>query len=112
MAVPPPGGYFGPGPVAAPVPAQGQPAARPAGPLDVNAARLDDLAALPGFDPQRARYVLAERDRRGGFGSLPEFVAAANLAPHEYARLRDGLVCTPPAGPPPGRPPQGRVLDV
>ncbi len=108
----PTGAYFGPGPVAAPVPAQGQPAAASAGQLDVNAARLDDLAALPGFDPQRARYVLTERDRRGGFGGLPEFAAAANLAPHEYARLRDRLVCTPPTGPAPGQPPQGRVLDV
>ncbi|TCB90984.1 hypothetical protein E0H26_26205 [Micromonospora zingiberis] len=101
--------YYGPGPAAATGPAQG---AGPVGPLDVNAARLDDLAALPGFDPQRARQVLTERDRRGGFGSLTEFTAAAGLAPHEYARLRDLLVCPPPGRPAAGQPPQGRVLDV
>ncbi|MER5332867.1 helix-hairpin-helix domain-containing protein [Micromonospora sp. NPDC002717] len=106
--------YYGTGPVAAPVPRPGQPVtARPSGPVDVNAAGHDDLAALPGFDPHRARQVLAERDRRGGFGSLAEFAAAANLAPHEYARLRDVLVCAPPASPAPGQqPPLGRVLDV
>ena len=101
--------YFGSGPAAAPVPAPG---AGTGAPLDVNAARLDDLAVLPGFDPQRARQVLTERDRRGGFGSLSEFTAAAGLAPHEYARLRDRLVCTPPAPPSVGQPPPGRVLDV
>ncbi|MEU2661970.1 helix-hairpin-helix domain-containing protein [Micromonospora sp. NPDC007220] len=98
-------------------PAPGQPDAPasgpPAGPpVDVNAAGPGDLAALPGFDPQRARQVLAERERRGSFGSLAEFAAAANLAPHEYARLRDAVECVPPAGPAPDRPPPGRVLDV
>ncbi|MFG3697644.1 helix-hairpin-helix domain-containing protein [Micromonospora sp. NPDC047620] len=107
--------YYGTGPAAAPVSRPGEPVTgRPSGgPVDVNAAGHDDLAALPGFDPHRAQQVLAERDRRGGFGSLAEFAAAANLAPHEYARLRDVLVCAPLAGPAPGhQPPLGRVLDV
>ncbi|WP_146017516.1 helix-hairpin-helix domain-containing protein [Verrucosispora sp. ts21] len=108
----PPTDHFGAGPVPGqPVDAAGPQVAH-TGPVEVNTAGLDDLAGLPGFDPQRARQVLAERDRRGGFGSLSEFVAAAGLAPHEYARLRDRLVCAPPAPPTPGQPPQGRVLDV
>ncbi|MEH0970651.1 helix-hairpin-helix domain-containing protein [Micromonospora sp. CPCC 205546] len=82
------------------------------GTVDVNTAGPEALAALPGFDPRRARQVLAERERRGSFGSLAEFAAAANLAPHEYARLRDAVACVPPAGPAPGQPPPGRVLDV
>ncbi|MGK5520633.1 ComEA family DNA-binding protein [Micromonospora sp. URMC 107] len=82
------------------------------GPVDVNTAGPEALASLPGFDPRRARQVLAERERRGSFGSLAEFAAAANLAPHEYARLRDAVACVPPAGPAPGQPPPGRVLDV
>jgi DNA uptake protein ComE-like DNA-binding protein len=88
--------------------------AQVAGSVDVNRAGLDEVAALPGFDAARARQVLAERDARRGFGSVAEFAAAANLAPHEYARLRDVLVCTPPGAPGPhdGQPPQGRVLDV
>ncbi|MEU7930773.1 ComEA family DNA-binding protein [Micromonospora echinofusca] len=82
------------------------------GRVDVNTVGPEALAALPGFDPQRARQVVAERERRGSFGSLAEFAAAANLAPHEYARLRDALDCVPPAGPAPGQSPPGRVLDV
>ncbi|MFI7075747.1 helix-hairpin-helix domain-containing protein [Micromonospora sp. NPDC049903] len=82
------------------------------GSLDVNTARWEEFAALPGFDPGRARQVVDARDRRGGFGGLAEFTAAANLAPHEYARLRDRLTCTPPGGHRPGHPPSGRVLDV
>ncbi|MFI7026067.1 ComEA family DNA-binding protein [Micromonospora sp. NPDC049900] len=82
------------------------------GPLDVNTAGWEEFAALPGFDPGRARQVVDARDRRGGFGGLAEFTAAAHLAPHEYARLRDRLTCTPPGGHRPGYPPSGRVLDV
>ncbi|MGC5031763.1 helix-hairpin-helix domain-containing protein [Micromonospora sp. DT229] len=102
------------GPAAGSVPDQVTPAGPTdanTGPLEVNTAGLNDFAALPGFDSQRAGQVLTERDRRGGFGSLSEFVAAAGLAPHEYARLRDRLVCAPPPQPP-WQPPQGRVLDV
>ncbi|MEV4199507.1 helix-hairpin-helix domain-containing protein [Micromonospora globbae] len=111
-----PGGYFAAGPVAAPVPPAAPPPVpsqqRPTNPLDVNAAEPHELASLPGFDAARAAQVVGERERRGGFGSLAEFAAAANLAPHEYARLRDVLVCAPPAPPAPGQLPHGRVLDV
>ncbi|MEU3452941.1 helix-hairpin-helix domain-containing protein [Micromonospora sp. NPDC006766] len=79
--------------------------------VDVNTATAAQLAALPGFDSARVHRVLAERDSRRGFGSVAEFVAAADLAPHEYARLRDMLTCVPPTDlPPPGQP-RGRVLD-
>ncbi|SBT52550.1 ComEA family DNA-binding protein [Micromonospora auratinigra] len=89
------------------------PAATPAAAttVDVNTAPAGQLAGLPGFDAARAQRVLGERERRGGFGSVAEFVAAADLAPHEYARLRDILVCVPPAGPATPGQPHGRVLD-
>lgn len=114
--VPPPSTYYGTGPAAA---VSRAPEAGPARPdslprtVDVNTVEVEQLAALPGFDVTRARTVLAERARRGGFGSVNEFVTVANLAPHEYARLRHVLVCQPP--PPSGfdaLPPQGRVVDV
>ncbi|MFI0791426.1 ComEA family DNA-binding protein [Micromonospora rubida] len=77
-------------------------------PVEVNAAGAEQLAALPGFDAARAGRVLAAREARRGFGSVAEFAAAAELAPHEYARLRDLLVCVPPAYPGTS---SGRVLD-
>ncbi|MFI1192376.1 helix-hairpin-helix domain-containing protein [Micromonospora sp. NPDC020750] len=77
-------------------------------PVDVNAAGAGQLAALPGFDAARAGRVLVAREARRGFGSVAEFAAAAELAPHEYARLRDLLVCGPPAHPGTSG---GRVLD-
>ncbi|MFC4145738.1 type II secretion system protein GspK [Micromonospora mangrovi] len=104
-------------PWAAPTPPGSPVAPAPVSPagstLDVNTAGAEQFAALPGFDAARVHRVLAERDARGGYGSVAEFVAAAHLAPHEYARLRDVLVCVPPAGPAtlPGQP-HGRVLDL
>ncbi|MFF3865571.1 ComEA family DNA-binding protein [Micromonospora sp. NPDC001898] len=101
---------FGP-PTGPPSTGVGEPAAVPS-PVDVNTARAEQLAALPGFDAARAGRVLAAREAHRGFGSVAEFAAAAELAPHEYARLRDLLVCVPPAGPTahPGTS-GGRVLD-
>jgi DNA uptake protein ComE-like DNA-binding protein len=88
----------------------------PAAAVDVNSAGVDELAALPGFDEARARHVLTQREASRGFGSLAQFAAVAGLAPHEFARVRGVLVCTPipaPApGPDDGPPPYGRVLDV
>jgi hypothetical protein len=115
---PPPGAYYGGGPVAAPIPQPAQPMDEHPPPVraavDVNTARIDEFAALPGFDTARARHLVAEREARRGFGSVAEFAAAANLAPHEFAPLRDILVCAPRQAPAPnaGQPPHGRVLDV
>ncbi|SCG68151.1 ComEA family DNA-binding protein [Micromonospora coxensis] len=88
-------------------PASGPPAGST---VDVNTATAAQLGALPGFDAARVHRVLAERDARRAFGSVAEFVAAAGLAPHEYAPLRHVLVCAPPPSPPPGTG-HGRVLD-
>jgi hypothetical protein len=94
---PPPGHYYGP--------PQGPP-------LEVNTAGPEQFATLPGFDPERIRRVLAERQARRGFGSVEEFAAAASLAPHEFVRVRELVVCVPhpPAQPEP--PTRGRILDV
>jgi DNA uptake protein and related DNA-binding proteins len=126
--VPPPESFYGPGPSAAPAPpvpsvppgaapapstagppspsVPGPPQATPVGggagapaPLDVNTASYEQLVALPGFDPDRAVRVLTQRQAQRGFGSVQEFAAVAGLAPHEFARLRDRLVCAPPPRP-------------
>ncbi|MFD2764357.1 helix-hairpin-helix domain-containing protein [Micromonospora eburnea] len=111
------GGFASPVPPGVGVPAQASPPAaswdvpQSGSTVDVNTVDAAQLTTLPGFDATRVHRVLVERERRRGFGSVAEFVAAAELAPHEYARLRDVLVCVPPAGPATPGQPHGRVLD-
>jgi hypothetical protein len=81
--------------------------------LDVNAAGPDDFARLPNILPEQAARAVAARQQGNGFGSVQEFAAAAGLAPHQLAAVRDRLTCNPPAGPAPGRDePYGRIVDV
>lgn len=84
--------------------------------LDVNTASVDDLAALPSFGPERAARAVAARQERNGFGTVAEFAAAAELAPHQFAAVRDRLTCTPPAPPVQAQPerdlPYGRIVDI
>jgi hypothetical protein len=96
------------------------PAPGPAVPLllDVNAASLDELASLPTIGPERAARAVAARRDRNGFATVAEFAAAAELAPHQFAAVRDRLTCRPPApAPKPQQQPQqdlpyGRIVDI
>lgn len=91
------------------------PAPSSEGALDVNAATAEQLAALPGFDTERASRALMERHARRGFGSVEEFAQAAGLAPHEFVRVQNMVTCSrsnDAAKRPPGSTGSGRVLDV
>jgi DNA uptake protein ComE-like DNA-binding protein len=81
-------------------------------PVDINTATAEEFGALPGFHEERVRLALSERAARGGFGSVAEFASAIGLPPHEYAPLRDVLVCHTGHRPDTGPSPYGRVLDV
>jgi hypothetical protein len=104
---PPPGGHHDPDAAASAAWGSAPPA-----PIDVNSAEARQLAALPGFGPDRVRRVLAERRTRRGFGTVEEFAAAADLAPHEFVRIRDQVVCAPLRSDPRQPPTHGRILDV
>ncbi|MEU4625341.1 helix-hairpin-helix domain-containing protein [Actinoplanes sp. NPDC023801] len=81
--------------------------------LDVNTAAPEDFATLPVIAPEQAARALAARQAGNGFGSVHEFAAAAGLAPHQLAAVRDRLTCGPPAAPGPDRDePYGRIVDV
>jgi DNA uptake protein ComE-like DNA-binding protein len=67
----------------------------PAAPVDVNTAAQKALQSLPGFTRQRAKAVIRERDRLGGFSSVEQFAVVAALQPHELARLAPVLECSP-----------------
>lgn len=66
-------------------------------PIDVNTADAGALAGLPGITRGRARSLVKQRERQGGFVSLDAFATAAGLQPHELVRLRRVAVCSPPA---------------
>ncbi|GAA0734518.1 helix-hairpin-helix domain-containing protein [Dactylosporangium roseum] len=85
----------------------GEGAAPVFGPVDVNTATAAELAGFGEFDLAGAERIVAERTARGGFGSIEEFAIVAQLAPHQFARLRHQVRC----GSRPDIPSAGRVLD-
>jgi hypothetical protein len=112
QAVPDPYQYYAPA----------EPAPAPAVPLllDVNAANLEELASLPSIGPERAARAVAARRDRNGFATVAEFAAAAELAPHQFAAVRDRLTCRPAAPAPQPQAqqepqqdlPYGRIVDI
>ncbi|WP_433208420.1 ComEA family DNA-binding protein [Dactylosporangium sp. CS-047395] len=99
-------------PLAPPPVFNAPPAPVPVQPVDINAATPMQLAEVARFDLGRAQRIVADREARGGFQSVEEFAAAAALPPHEFARLRAVLTCTPrPRAPQQQQPGPGRVLD-
>lgn len=59
----------------------------PAG-LDLNAATMEDLDQLPGIGEVKARAILDERQRRGGFRSVDELQEVNGIGPATLERLR------------------------
>lgn len=66
------------------------------GPVDVNTADAAQLGTLEGFDGPRIAHVLSERHRRGGFTSLTEFAATAQLSQYQAERLQHRVTLSPP----------------
>ena len=77
-------------------------------PVDVNTAPLADLVALPGVTAAAAKRAVAQRAKEP-FGSTQDFADAVGLKPHEFAKLREQLVCTVVRAP---RPRGGRRIDL
>jgi len=79
---PPPG-------AAVPGPAAGAPGAAPGGPLNLNAATLAELDALPGVGPVLAQRILDYRTKHGGFRTVEELRKVEGLGEARYAQLKD-----------------------
>ena len=79
---------------------RGREKALPDAPVDVNTASQRDLQSLPGITRQRAKQIVRERDRLGGFRSVEQFATVASLQPHELVRLAPALECSPRPRPP------------
>ncbi|GAA3253059.1 hypothetical protein ACFO1B_44945 [Dactylosporangium siamense] len=68
----------------------------PNGPVDVNIADAAQFSTLEAFDAARVAHVLSERQRRGGYTSLAEFAATAQLTPYQFERIQHRLALSPP----------------
>jgi|GEM_PF-2538944 len=122
VAMPPPPPFAGPpppppppGPRATPSPALASPSTDD-GRVDVNRATEDELLQLPGITLERARRMMDERARSGGFAGATELGAFLGLAPHEVQALAAeasfGAVASPTPAPQPTTPaPGARVVD-
>ncbi len=67
-----------------------------AGPLDVNAADAEALEALPGIGPALAARIVADRERRGPFGSLAALSRVPGIGRATVARLEGRAVVGAP----------------
>ena len=64
-------------------------------PADLNRISAADLALLPGVSRSLAERIVAERERRGGYGSLEELNEVKGVGPATLERLSTYLVVRP-----------------
>lgn len=69
-------------------PAAAGPAA-PGGPLDLNAATVTDLDALPGIGPVLAQRIVDHRSAHGPFSSVEQLDDVSGIGPAIYAELAE-----------------------
>jgi competence protein ComEA len=56
-------------------------------PLDLNSATADQLVALPGIGPSRARDIVAYRERHGSFSRVADLDRIPGIGPAAVAKL-------------------------
>jgi len=71
---------------ALPALAGGEP--RLSGTVNVNTASVEELQLLPGIGESRARAVVAERKRRGGFKQVDELLDVKGIGESSLERMR------------------------
>jgi competence protein ComEA len=69
-------------------PASGSPAKGAAGPLDLNAATIEQLDTLPGVGPATAQAIVTYRTRHGRFRSVTELLEVPGIGPTKLEALR------------------------
>ena len=77
-----------PAALAAP-PASGAPAAAP---VDVNAASVDDLVAVPGIGKSLAQRIVDFRQKNGPFKSVDDLLKVQGIGEKSLEKLRPHLV--------------------
>ncbi len=57
------------------------------GAVDINTAGLEDLQALPGIGPKRARMILDDRERRGPFDGIYDLLRIRGVGRKRFKRI-------------------------
>jgi competence ComEA-like helix-hairpin-helix protein len=68
------------------------------GGLDLNRASEAELDRLPGIGPVRARDILAQRGRMGGFRKVDDLLEVRGIGPATLERVRPYVFVSPLAG--------------
>jgi competence protein ComEA len=76
-------------PVAAPGPPPSAAGATPAGKVDLNAATVEQLDALPGVGPVTAQRILEWRSRHGRFTRIEQLREIEGIGERRFAQLRE-----------------------
>lgn len=61
----------------------------PTGPVDLNAAGVGELEALPGIGPATAAAIVEHRERHGPFASVDDLDAVSGIGPAKLEAIRD-----------------------
>jgi competence protein ComEA len=69
--------------------APAQPTTSPGQPIDLNAATVEQLDALPGVGPVTAAAIVAWRDAHGSFASVEQLGDVDGIGPARLDKLRD-----------------------
>lgn len=80
------------GPPAAPAagtPAGGETGSAPASSVDLNAATVEQLEALPGIGPVTAAAIVGWRDAHGGFTAVDQLGEVDGIGPARLEKLRE-----------------------
>ena len=78
-----------PAPDAGSVPATGGGGGGPAGPLDLNAATVDQLDALPGVGPVTAQRIVEWRAQNGRFATVDQLREVEGIGERRLGQLRE-----------------------
>lgn len=78
-----------PAPDAGPVPATSGAGSGPAGPLDLNAATVEQLDVLPGVGPVTAQRIVEWRTRNGRFATVDQLREVEGIGERRLGQLRE-----------------------
>jgi len=76
-------------PPAAPGPAAPSPGSGPAGKVDLNAATVEQLDALPGVGPDTAQRIVVGRARHGRFSRVEQLREVEGIGERRFSQLRE-----------------------